>query len=181
MTQVAPRGTLKTPDAQGGYLVTRIEVTNEATIACTPEEYWAAIDDEYSGRSQWWLPYVKISRRGADADGLVGSVFDVAVNVRGRVERRLGTIRFAQQVTAFDVPHRASADYVEGPLRGSSETRVEALGPDRTKVTIHFQARPHGMAGTVLGLLGFERPHHQLTETQFPAVEAYVRSMRAPG
>lgn len=156
-----------------------IEVTDEATLGCSPEEYWAAVVDELSGRSHWWLPYVAVTRRGPDTGSLEGSVFDVAVNARGQVERRVGTVRFGWACTAFDVPSRSVMEYVAGPLRGTLETTVEPVGTDGTKVVVHLQGRPHGVTGRLLGLVGFAGPHSKVTQAQFPSIEGYIREKRA--
>jgi len=155
-----------------------IEVTDEATLDCTPQEYWAAVEDEYSGRSRWWLPYVMVTRRGPDTGSLVGSVFDVAVNARGKVDRRVGTVRFGWACTAFEVPSRSVMEYLEGPLRGTLETVVEPVGADRTSVAVRLQGRPHGMTGQLLSLVGFAGPHSTVTQAQFPSIDRYVRDKR---
>ena len=155
------------------------EVVDEATLQCTPEEYWAAIVDEFSGRSHWWLPYASVTRRGPEGPSLEGAVFDVAVNARGQVERRVGTVRFGWSCTAFEVPSRSVMEYVEGPLRGTLETTVEPVGTDQTKVSAHLRGRPHGMTGHLLGLVGFAGPHSTVTQAQFPRIEDYVRDKRA--
>jgi hypothetical protein len=155
------------------------EVVDEATLQCTPEEYWAAITDELSGRSHWWLPFASVTRRGPDTGSVAGSAFDVAVNARGQVERRVGTVRFGWECSAFEQPSRSVMEYVDGPLRGTLETTVEPVGTEKTKVTAHLRARPHGTTGQLLSLVGFAGPHSKVTRAQFPRIEGYVRDKRS--
>lgn len=70
-------------------------------------------------------------------------------------------------------------EYVEGPIRGTLETTVEPVGTNQTSVTAVLKARPHGMTGRLLGLVGFAGPHSTVTQAQFPRIEEYVRDKRA--
>ena len=154
--------------------MTRYDVVDEALLSGTPEEIWAAFEDELVGRSTWWHPFGRMRLRKADAGLEAGAIVDLAASPDGNVDARRGVVRIARRFVSVDPPKSMLEEYVDGIFRGTMETTLERVDDHATRLRTHWKADLHGPLRWVLRFLDMEATHHQLMAAQFEALQNHL-------
>ena len=157
----------------------RYDVTDQATLAATPAEIFAAIEDEAAGRSQWWRPWLAIRQLGEVPYTQVGGRALLTVSGLGRLDRPWATARFEAVVTEVERDRRLAVDYVRGDFHGSSEWTLEPVDDARTHVVFRWLADPAGAMRLWARLLDVPRNHSRVIRKGFTAMEVYIAERRA--
>lgn len=159
----------------------RFEALDEADIAASPAEVIAALDDEAAGRSSWWLPWLRLSQRGTRAYSEVGGEAGIAVNGKGRLDRRWGTAHFECRVVAVDPERRIAVEYVGGDFRGTGEWRFDKVDETHTHVAFRWSVNPAGLMRLWSRLVNLSDSHSRVMWEGFAGLENYVAARRVRG
>lgn len=160
--------------------MTRFDVVDEAVIAATPEECWAALNDEYAGRSHWWLPYLR-SRPVGDTSGFeAGAEYDITVNNKGRVDRRAGSSSMRYRIVESEPARRSVSEFVGGGFRGRMETTLESIDAEHTRIRSRWQMDPHGLMRLFARFVDIPSGHSRVMQEGFRGAERYIASQRQP-
>ena len=157
----------------------RYDVLDEATIAATPREIVAALDDEAAGRSHWWLPWLRVEQRGDRRYSEVGGQARITVSSQGRPDRRWGNPQFEARVVAVEPERRIVLEYFAGDFLGMSEWRFEPVDAAHTHVSLRWVADPAGSMRLWARLVDVPRHHSSVIRKGFKAIERYVADQRA--
>lgn len=159
--------------------MTKYDVVDEALLPGTPEQIWAAFDDELSGRSTWWHPFGRMRLRTPDAGIEVGAIVDLAASPNGDVDARRGVVRITRRIVSVDPPTSMLEEYVEGIFRGTMHTALERADDHTTRLRTHWKADLHGPLRWVLRFLDMEATHHKMMAAQFEALRKHLTQQTA--
>lgn len=158
--------------------MTRYDVTNEAVIAATPAEIVGAFLEEAAGRSQWWLPLVRMRPRGARPLPEIGAAVEITVTGEGLLGSRWGAVRFAERVAAFDPGRRLLLECFDGDFRGTEEWRVDPVDAGHTRVTTRWQTDPQGVVRLAARFVDVPGSYSRVIREGFRAIERFTASGR---
>lgn len=152
----------------------RYDVVDEALLPGTPEQTWAAFEDELAGRSTWWHPSGRMRLRAPDSGIEVGAIVDLAASQSGDVDARWGVVRLARRFVSVDPPNSMREEYVDGIFRGTLDTTLERVDDHTTRLRTHWMADLHGPLRWLLRFLDMEAIHHTLMAAQFEALRKHL-------
>lgn len=158
----------------------RYDVTDEAVLAATPAEIFAAVEDEAAGRSHWWWPWLKICLLNDIPYTQPGSRVRITVDGKGHVDRSRMTASFEAVVTEVEPQRRLAVEYVAGDFLGHSEWVLEPVDDHRTHVVFRWVADPAGMMKWWARLVDVPRNHSRVVREGFTAMEIYIAQHRPP-
>jgi uncharacterized protein YndB with AHSA1/START domain len=158
--------------------MTTYDVLDEATVAATPAEVVQALLDEAAGRSEWWQPLLRMRQRGDTPPTQTGAVVDLALSGEG-LGQRLGTVRFAARVTAYEPERRLVMEYFEGDFRGSAEWTLAADGAGNTHIAVRWMTDPHGAMRLWSKFVDVPAINSRVMQEGFRAIERFAAARRA--
>lgn len=158
--------------------MTRFDVLNEATIAATPAEIVGAIVEEAAGRSQWWLPFVRMRQRRGKPLPEIGSAVDITVLGAGRLDQGWGTARFAGRVTAFEADRRLVLEYFEGDFRGTEEWTVSPVDSGHTRIATRWRTDPQGVVRLAARFVDVPGNYSRVMREGFRSIERFAAGRR---
>jgi hypothetical protein len=163
--------------------MTRYDVSNEAIIAATPAEIVGAFLEEAAGRSQWWLPFVRMRQHGARPLPEIGAAVEITVTGEGLLGQRWGAVRFAERVAAFDPDRRLVLECFDGDFRGTEEWTVEPVDAGHTRVTTRWRTDPQGLVRLAAAFVDVPGNYSRVMREGFRAIERFAASRRplSPG
>jgi hypothetical protein len=77
-------------------------------------------------------------------------------------------LKFTSRTVAVDPGRRLTAEYFEGVFRGTADFRIEPVdGGLATRVSLHFSAKPQGLAKVLGKLADIGQKHSDATQLAF--------------
>ena len=98
----------------------KIDVTDEAVIDSTPMEVYEAILNEYSGVTNWWMPYIEHRNKGDAPIDCEGGICEVIAHGKGM------SARFSQKMTKLVEGKSIEMD-IEGDFVGTGTWTFEPV------------------------------------------------------
>jgi uncharacterized protein YndB with AHSA1/START domain len=124
------------------------DIIDEAFIDSSPDLVWHALIAELGGAAAFWLPFNTFEAAGPPDE--LGAKVKWTVHAKGR-DKGGPKLKFTSRTVEVVPGKRLVAEYFEGVFRGTIAFTVEPVeGGLATRVAIHFQAQPQGLA-KVLG------------------------------
>ena len=154
------------------------ECVDEMTIEATPSECFESLIDETAGRSAWWEPYVVIEPKGEVAADRVGAEMVRRASPDGTTDRFWSTARMKMRVAGLERDRRVVLNEVDGDFRGVEEWTFEAMEGDRTLVTVHWLAEPHGWMRLWSIFGGVEEDHSLIVRQGLRGMQRHVAERR---
>lgn len=149
------------------------DVVDVETFEAAPDAVWAALQDEFNGRSQWWMPYWEAQRRGTTPMDEVGGTIDITVHPRGDAWSPF-TPHFASRVTAIEPERRLEARIFDGTFDGTIVWRLQPVA-EGTRVEVEFRVGTTGIVPSALALVVNMGDRHSETMRQgFAGLEEYL-------
>ena len=149
------------------------DVVDQVVIDAEPEVVWQAILAEFRGARRWWVPHNTFCPGAVPSDRVGGEV-TVTVHTRGVAQRGL-RLRFTARTREVAPARRLVADYVAGAFRGSSDYSLDPLdGGTRTRLSLHWQARPQGWVGVLAHAVDIGQEHSRATIQAFDNLGALI-------
>lgn len=127
-----------------GAVDVRYDLIDETTIEATPAEVFAALEDEASGRSHWWRPWLMMELDRSGSEIAVGADMTIRISEGGHPERPLGALHLHARVIKME-PDRVITYSLAGPFRGTGEWRFEPLDSRQTRVSLRWRMEPTGL------------------------------------
>lgn len=145
-----------------------LDVTDQAILAATPEDVFAALVDEHNDRSAWWRPHLCAEHRSGGSYDTVGSLEDNTVAVHGR-----WPIKFTTQTVEARHDEFIRVAYVDGAFRGEGLWTIEPLGI-ATRLTYRWHVRPSGALRLLAPFLPIAKSHSETMSACFDGLGRYV-------
>ncbi len=146
-----------------------IDAVDTAVIHADVATVRAAIADEFSGKTHWWLPYLRATLRGDIPADQVGAVFDISVHGSFPSKFTVKTVAFGETESRFE--------YIGGDFRGEGLWTIEPHD-GQTRVSFRWHVRPAGWAAFLLSLnpeaARRAAPHHEVMQAGFAALNEYL-------
>jgi len=142
------------------------ETTDVAMINATPSRVFAALSDEYAGRTHWWTE-VNSSQIGDIPFGQVGAVCAVEVRTHGI------TARFKWRTSEIIDDHYIRFEYHEGDIAGYADLRLVPDG-EATRVEYHWRVKTRGKAHILGPLFNLKKRHQEVMLSGFAKLNAYL-------
>ncbi len=151
-----------------------IDAVDTALIDADVTTVRAAIADEFSAKTHWWLPYLQATPRGDIPADQVGAIFDISV--RGSFPSKFTAKVVEIGETQFRV------EYIGGEFRGEGIWTFEPQN-EKTRVSFRWHVTPVGWTSLLLSLnptaARQAAPHHEVMRAGFAALNEHV-SKREP-
>jgi len=149
--------------------VPKINVTDEAVINAPPMVVYKAILDEFSGVTQWWMPYNGFKLKGDVPVDREGAVFDLIVFPKSRIASSKISVKVAKIVAAKSIELEFSGDFV-----GTEEYTFEPTD-GKTKVQIHLNAQTNRLALSLVSpFVNLGKGHSANMQKGFKALNSYL-------
>jgi hypothetical protein len=158
--------------------MTTYDLLDEATIVATPAEIVRALLDEAAGRSNWWLPFVKMRQRGDKPPTEIGAVIDFTVNGDGPLGQKT-TARFSGRVTVFEPDRRLLMNYFQGDFRGTAEWTLDPVDATHTRIATRWMTDPYGGMRLWTRFVDVPGSQSKVMQKGFSAIERFVLENRA--
>ncbi|MBW5481309.1 SRPBCC family protein [Streptomyces bambusae] len=142
---------------------------DEAVIDAPAAAVWDALVAEFRGAKQWWVPHNTFTTVSGSPDAVGGEV-GVTVHTKG-VDNGGLKLRFTARTTAVEPGRRLDIEYVDGVFRGPSTFTLEPLGDGRTRLAMHFSARPHGWLKLLSKVADLGAEHSRGTLAAFESLD----------
>jgi uncharacterized protein YndB with AHSA1/START domain len=154
-------------------------VVDDGVIDAPPEVVWDELVAELNGARRFWVPH-NTFRPGPVPPEQVGGEVQVVVHTRGADKRGL-KLRCTARTRVVEPARRLVADYVDGVFRGMGTFTLEPLdGGRRTRLSMTFQALPHGWLTLLARLVDIGAEHSKATRNAFAALDARLSGTWAP-
>lgn len=149
-------------------------IVDEAVLDASPDTVWKAILAEFRGARRWWVPWVTFKPGVAPIDQVGGEVH-ATIHTRG-IEKPGLRLHFTARTRSIDPGRRLVADYVGGAFRGSGDfALVPVDGGDRTRLTMHWRARPHGWVRLLTKVVNVGKEHSRTTQDALTNLASLVK------
>lgn len=159
--------------------MTRYDVSNNATIAATPDEIVTALLEEAAGRSRWWEPFVRMRQRGSKALPEIGATVDIVVTGEALLGQRFLSARFSERVAAFDPGRRLVLECFAGDFSGTEEWTLEPVDAGHTRVATRWRTDPQGALRLAARFVDVPGSYSKAMQEGFRAIERFTASRRA--
>jgi hypothetical protein len=147
----------------------RINVVDEAIIDSPPITVYNALLNEYSGITDWWMPYLECKPKANMKIDHEGAVFDITVHPNSRTKRT----KFSSVVKKL-----TKGKLIELALSGGVNGIMKiTLGPvnDKTKIQAHFDVRMDGLLPSLLNpFVNIGKMHSDVMQNGFRACNEYL-------
>lgn len=156
------------------------DLIDEAIIDAQADVVWRALVAELRGARAWWVPHNTFEPGPVRPDEVGGEV-RVTVHAKG-VDKGGPKLRFTGRTTAVDPGRRLVTEYHDGVFRGVGELVLEPVdGGARTRLAMHFKARPHGWLRLLAALVDIGAQHSKGTQSAFANLNALVGARATAG
>ncbi|MFE0642332.1 SRPBCC family protein [Streptomyces sp. NPDC058877] len=149
--------------------MTTYDLIDEAVIAAPPATVWDALIAEFRGAKKWWVPANTFATRTGSPDAVGGEV-EVTVHTKG-VDKGGLKLRFTARTTAVEPGRRLDIEYVDGSFRGPASFTLQPLPDGRTRLAMHFAARPHGPLTLLAKVADLGAEHSRAALAAFAALD----------
>jgi hypothetical protein len=154
------------------------DVTDQAIINASPRVVWAALHAEFSGKTDWWMPYWEARARGGIPPGNVGTEYEVQVHPPGRFRQMLLSPRFTSRVTELTEPEHLAVEFTEGDFSGTGVWTLSPLN-DVTRLRFEWKVSTRGRRATFVGLfVNIGEVHSFVMQQGFKGLNKHLQ---APG
>lgn len=120
----------------------KYDVIDEAIINAKPNVVYEALLVEYSGKTNWWMPLLEAKLREGSAPDQLGTLLEITVHGKMPTKFIMKTIETKKN-------ELWCLQYVEGPLRGEGEWRLEAINGN-TKISYNLRTHSSGLLIRIL-------------------------------
>jgi len=144
------------------------DVFDEAIIDAKPETVYEALLAEYSGKTNWWLPYVESKLREGNTVDQTSALLDITVH---------GTmaIRFTTKTVEIKKNELWRSEYVGGAFRGEGIWKLEAANGN-TKLSYRWHCRPARLLLRILApIVNIPKSHSKVMKAGFAALNEYLK------
>jgi hypothetical protein len=147
----------------------KIDVTDEAIIDSSPMSVYRAVLDEFSGVTNWWMPYNGFKLRGDVPVDREGAVFDLIVFPKSRVASSKISVKVVNIVEARSIELDFSGDFV-----GTEEYTFQPID-GKTKIQIHLKAKTNRLSLSMVSpFVNLGKGHSSNMEKGFKALNNYL-------
>jgi hypothetical protein len=144
------------------------DVTDEAIINAKSDIVYEALLAEYSGKTNWWMPFLEAKLREGSAPNQLGALMEVSVHGKMPTKFIMKTIETKKN-------ELWRLQYFKGPLRGEGEWKLEAINGG-TKTSYRLRAHPSGLLLRILAtFVNIPKSHSEVWKTGFAALNKYVQ------
>jgi len=144
------------------------DVIDEAIINAKPDVVYEALLAEYAGKTNWWMPLLEAKLREGNAPDELGALLEVSVHGKTPTKFIMKTIETKKN-------ELWRLQYMEGPLRGEGEWKLEAINDD-TKVSYHLHAHPSGLlVRIVANFINMPKSHSKTWKAGYAALNKHVQ------
>ncbi|MCB5178554.1 SRPBCC family protein [Streptomyces antimicrobicus] len=157
--------------------MTPYDLIDEAVIDAPAAAVWDALITEFRGAKQWWVPHNTFATVSGSPDAVGGEVA-VTVHTKG-VDNGGLKLRFTARTTAVQPGRRLDIAYVDGVFRGPSTFTLEPLADGRTRLAMHFTARPHGWLKLLSKVADLGAEHSRGTLAAFASLNRHLAGVAA--
>jgi uncharacterized protein YndB with AHSA1/START domain len=155
------------------------DLIDEAVIDSTPDAVWDALVSELRGAARWWVPYNTFEPGPLPPDQVGGKV-KVTVHVKG-VDKGGPKLRFTARTRGVEPGRRLTSEYVAGVFRGRSDFVLTPVdGGRRTRLSMHFEGRPHGWLRHLARVKDIGLQHSQATQAAFANLATALAEQPSP-
>jgi len=145
----------------------KIDVTDEAVIDAPPIVVYKAILNEYSGITQWWMPYLESKLRG-DMPIREGAIVDITINPTSRTKSKVSE-KWTKLVEAKSIEEEIAGDFA-----GTGEYTFEPTD-GKTKVQYRFNARTNRLLFSLVSpFVNIGKRHSDTMQKGFKALNSYL-------
>jgi uncharacterized protein YndB with AHSA1/START domain len=153
------------------------DLVDEAFIDASPDIVWQELLSELRGAARWWVPH-NTFEPGSVPPEHVGGTTEVTIHTKGVNQGGL-KLRFTSRTRSIEPGRRLVIDYVAGVFRGSSEFTLDPVDDgQRTRLSMHFRAQPHGRMRLLARIADVGLQHSQGTQAAFANLNALVSRER---
>jgi uncharacterized protein YndB with AHSA1/START domain len=139
------------------------DIVEEKVIDASPDFVWEQLISELRGARRWWVPWVTFEQGARPADQVGGEALGT-IHAKGVDSKRGPRLKFTARTREVQAPRRLVQDYVAGSFRGSVQFTVDPVnGGDRTRLTIHWLARPAGRVRIMSKIVNIGKEHSKST------------------
>jgi len=145
------------------------DLIDEAVIDADHDTVWDSLIEELRGAGRWWVPHNTFAPLSGSPDRVGGTV-RVTVHLRG-ADRTGPTLKFVSRTLVCEPGRLLGVEYVHGVFRGPSEFVLDPLdGGRRTRLGMHFRARPHGWLKPLARMAPIDVEHSRATRAAFSSL-----------
>jgi hypothetical protein len=150
--------------------VSKIDVIDETVIDSSPMEVYKAILNEFSGVTNWWMPYNGFKSKGDMPVDHEGAVFELIVLPKSRIASFKVSVKVVKLVEANSI----KLDF-SGALVGTEEYTFEPKD-EKTKLQIHLNAKSNKLSLSLVSpLVNLGKKHSDNMRKGFKALNNYLR------
>lgn len=142
------------------------DVTDFAIVDATPERVFAALADEYAGRTHWWTE-VRCRMEGDIPFGEVGAICASSVH-------NIATAHFKWRTSEVIQDHYIRFEYLEGDVEGYADMKLEPVGVDKTRVEYRWRVKTRGKANIIGPLVNIKKRHSEVMHSGFRKLNEYL-------
>jgi len=152
--------------------VAEYDVTDEAIIYAKPAIVYKALKTEYSGETNWWMPYFEAKPREGGAVDQPGALIDLTVH-NTKITKM--SIKFTAKTDTTKKNELWHVQYVEGVFRGEGTWKLEAINGN-TKVSFRWRCRPSGLLLRMLApFMNIPKGHSNVMKLGFAGLNEYIK------
>ena len=144
-------------------------VIDEGIINAESSDVYEALLAEYSGKTNWWMPYVESRLIEGNNLSEPGALLDITVH---------GTmnIRFTTKTIETINGELWRSQYVGGAFRGEGIWKLETANVN-TKLSYHWHVRPYGLLLQIISfIVNIPKRHSDVIKKGFAALNEYLKS-----
>ncbi|MFE9538460.1 SRPBCC family protein [Streptomyces sp. NPDC006691] len=155
--------------------MTTYDLIDEATIDAPADTVWSALVAEFRGARKWWVPANTFTTLSGAPDAVGGRV-GVTVHTKG-VDKGGPKLRFTARTIAVEPGRRLKVEYVEGVFRGTSTFSLDPIADGRTRISMHFDGRPHGWLKLLAKVADLGAEHSKGTLAAFVSLDRQLSAV----
>ncbi|MEV0040363.1 SRPBCC family protein [Streptomyces sp. NPDC050804] len=156
------------------------DIIDEAVVDAPADVVWDALVAEFRGAARWWVP-ANTFETVSGAPDAVGGLVAVTVHTKG-VGNGGPKLRFTARTESVVPGRRMTVEYVDGVFRGPADFILEPLDEGRrTRITMHFQGRPHGKLKLLAKVADIGAEHSKAAQAAFVSLGRQLSAVPAGG
>jgi hypothetical protein len=149
----------------------RINVVDEAIIDSPPITVYKTFLNEWSGITDWWMPFLECKPFENMRIDHEGARFEITVHPKSRMKKT----KFSSTVKKLN-----EAKYIEmelaGGVNGTMKITFEPIN-EKTKIQANFDVRMDGFLPTILNpFINIGKMHSEVMQNGFKACNNYLCS-----
>ena len=147
--------------------LTTYDVTDEAIINASPDVVFKALQDEFAGKTSWWMPHLSSKPRDEHSYGKIGSLIDVTVHGKR-------PIKFTSKTAEVKKNEMMRGFYVEGAFRGENLWKLESVN-GKTKLSMRWRVKASGLLLKILApFFPIEKNHSEVMKAGFENLNTFL-------